>query len=228
METQTCQTDCLFLLTVYSPYVSYADSVCFFTDYERALNVKDRLQEKIEAFITEQQEYWKDRTFPITKYITPVVVVVKVPYSESDNVQPMYVDIIRKNTNVTPLQNLPSSGPGCWFDFLKSEQRNVDEKSGALCESLNDTSKVTQTMFQALYVVTDYFLGDDFLQSQVVGVFTDPSKAHDVQTKVAKNYGLDVLYNTYNDEHFIELVGFTDGKKIDPVEVNFHRMNIST
>ncbi len=235
MDTQTDNGDCLYLLTVYSHCVSYADSVCFFTDYERAVSVKTELQEKIDARMIEQKEYWKDRCWVNPEYVkeygNPLAVVVKVPYSEFDKVTQEYKDVVINTTNPRPLKELPSSGPGCWFDFLKSGKKEYDEKTGALCESVDahnaDTkTKGTQTKSHVLYVVTDFYMDENYSNSKVVGVFTDPELAQDAQAKVGASYGLDVVYGTWDDKHFVELVGL-DYKYIDPKEVEFHRMKIT-
>ena len=233
METQTDNGDCLYLLTVFSHSVSYADSVCFFTNYDRAINVKTELQEKIDAYMIEQKEYWKGRVWVNPKYVRdykghPTAVVLKVPYSELDQVTPEYRDIVEGIDNPRPLKELPSTGRGCWFDFLKSEKKGYDEKIGAICESFDALNKGTQTRFPALYVVTDYFINNDYLNSKLVGVFTDPALAQDAQAKVGANYGLDVVFGTWGDNHFVELAGFADDKQIDPEEISYYRMNIST
>ena len=233
METQTDNGDCLYLLAVFSHSVSYADSVCFFTDYERAVSVKTRLQEKIDAYMIEQKEYWKDRIWVNPEYVkdytgNPTATVLKILCSEFDKVTPEYKDIVESIENPRPLKELPSSGRGCWFDFLKSEKQQYDEKSGALCEIFDAHNKGTQTRFPALYVVTDYFINNDYLNSKLVGVFTDPALAQDAQAKVGAKYGLDVVFGTWNENHFVELVGFANDKQIDPEEISYYRMNIST
>jgi len=237
MDTQTENGDCLYLLTVFSHSVCYADSVCFFTDYERAVTVKTQLQDRIDAHLIEQKEYWKNRCWVNPKYVkdygNPIAVVVKVSYSELNKVTPEYVELVKNYTNPRPLKEIPSSGPGCWFDYLKSEKKEYDEKTGAVCESFDahnaetkNKSKGTQTRFPALYVVTDYFMDENYKNSKLIGVFTDPELAQDAQAKVGMIYGLDVVYSTYSDKNFVELIGLDD-KSIDPEEVQFHRMKIT-
>lgn len=235
METQTDNGDCLYLLTVYGHSVTYVDSVCFFTDYERANSIKTQLQEKVDAYLIEQKEYWKDRCWLNPKYVkdygNPTVVVVKVPYSELDKVTPGYADIMKNCTNPRPLKELPSSGHGCWFDHLKSAKNKYDEKTGALCETFDahnaDTkTKCTQTRNTTLYVVTDFYIDEDYMNSKIVGVFEDPELAQEAQAKVGKSYGLDVVHSTWGEKNFVELIGLDD-KNIDPEEVQFHRMKIT-
>jgi hypothetical protein len=157
MESQTDNGDCFYLLTVFSHSVCYVDSVCFFTDYKRAVSIKTQLQDRIDAYLIEQKEYWKDRCWVNPKYVkeygNPTVVVLTVPYSELDKATPEYSEIIRNYTNPRSLKDLPSSGPGCWFDYLKSEKKGYDEKTGAVCESFDAhnaeaeiKSKETQTI----------------------------------------------------------------------------------
>ena len=240
METQTDNGDCLYLLAVFSHCVSYADSVCFFTDYEHATSIKTRLQEKIDAYMKAQEEKWKDHYCWVNpKYVrnytgNPTAVVLKVPYSELDQVTDEYKDIVENTQNPRPLKELPSSGRGCWFDFLKSEKKDFDEKISALCEADNShnvatkvETKGTQTRFPALYAVTDYIMDNDYLNSKLIGVFTDPELAQDAQAKVGASYGLDVVFGTWNDKHFVELVGFANEKQIDPEEISYYRMRIS-
>lgn len=237
MESQTDNGDCLYLITVFSHIVSYADSVCFFTDYERAVRIKTQLQDRIDAYLIEQKEYWKDRCWVNPEYVkeygNPSVVILTVPYSELDKTTPEYSEIIKNYTNPRSLKDLPSSGPGCWFDYIKSAKKEYDEKAGALCETFDIhnaeakiTSKGTQTMFPTLYVVTDYIMDENYKNSKLIGVFTDPELAQDAQAKVGMSYGLDVVYNTWNDKHFVELIGMDD-MSIDPEEVQYYRMKIT-
>lgn len=256
METQTDNGDCLYLLTVFSHNVYYADSVCFFTNYERAVNVKERLQEKIDARMKVLKESRKEQyCWVIPEYArnytgNPTAVVLKVPYSELDQPMPEYKDIVENTKNPRPLKEFTSSGLCCWFDFLTLEKKAYDEKIGALCETSdahNAEAKIqstgTQTRFPSLFVVTDFFIDENYLNSKLIGVFTDPELAQDAQAKVGASYGLDVVFRTWNDKHcvelvpfvvdtyrdkqFVELVGLVDDKKIDPEEVNYYRMRIS-
>lgn len=234
MESQTNNGDCLYLLTVFSHSLSYADSVCFFTDYQRAVSIKTKLQEKIDSYMIEQKEYWKDRCFVNPEYVkeygNPTAVVVRIPFDELDQVSRKYADIVKNQVNPRPLKELPSSGPGCWFDYLKSAKKDHDDKAGALCESINNAHKAhtktkgTQTRPSTLYVVTDFHMDEDFLNSKIIGVFTDPELAQDAQSKVGASYGMDVVFSTWSEKHFVELVGLED---VDPKEVDYLRMKIS-
>lgn len=230
METQTDNGDCLYLLTVYSHCVYYADTVCFFTDYERVVSVKTKLQEKIDAHIIQQKKYWKDRCWVNPNYVrdygNPIVVVVPVPYSELDEVQPEYRDIVEKYKNERPLKEIPSSGPGCWFDHLKRAKKEYDEKTGALCQLLDDNCATTQTRLHELYVVTNFYMDENYSNSKLIGVFNDPEMAQEAQAKVGQSYGLDVVYGTWNEKNFVELVGIGN-ESIDPEEVQYHRMKIT-
>lgn len=235
METQTDNGDCLYLLTVFSCSVCYVDSICFFTNFERANNIKMQLQEKIDAYIVKQKNYWKDRYWVNPKYVkedgNPTAIVVKVPYSKLDKVTHEYVDIVKNYTNSRPLKDIPSSGTGCWFDYMKTAKKEYDKKTGASCENFDahnavTKTKCTQTRNSTLYVVTDFYIDEDYMNSKVVGVFVDPELAQDAQAKVGKYYGLDVVHSTWGEKHFIELIGL-DGTNIDPEEVHYHRMKIT-
>lgn len=233
---QTENGDGLYLLTVYGHSVIYADSVCFFTDYEKALRVQKDLQDKIDIYKKEEKEHWKDRCWVNPKYVSkeygnPTAVVVKVSYDEFDKVRPEYADIIKNQINPRPLKEIPSSGPGCWFDSLKSAKKRYDEKVGALCDSLDGhnaytKTKGTQTSPSSLYVVTDYHMDDDYMNSKIIGVFTDPELAQDAQSKVGASYGLDVVHGTWSEKNFVELIGFDCNESIDPKEINYYRMKI--
>jgi hypothetical protein len=230
METQTDQGDCIFLLTVFCPYAYGSESLCFFTDYERALSSKKKLQEVIDAYEKSDKEYSDNsciRVNPILvkEYGKPIAEVVKVLYSDFDKVTTGYTDIVTRYKNPWPLQDLPSSGRGCWFDFLKSEKKGYEQKQGALCETIDQVTKGTQTRFQAMYVVTDFMADDNYLNSQVIGVFTDPELAQDAQAKVAKSYGV-VHYSSFGDKNFVELVGFTSDENINPHTIEYRKTSI--
>jgi hypothetical protein len=226
-QCQTVQTEQrdLYLMIVYSPYVSYAETVCFFTDYERALDEQTKLQVKIDAYQQKEKEYWKGRVWfpePPPVYGNPTVEIVKLVYADIDKVNPKYADVVQNVKNNKSLDSCPSTGTGCWFDFLKDQKKVFDDKVGTVVEtepSDNDDNVATkgiQTMFPAFYLVIDYILEDHYRKSQVVGIFSDPQLAHSVQGKVLASYGMDIVFSTIGDEHYVSLNAFMSDKCFDP------------
>lgn len=197
----------LYFLVVFSPYLAYCESVCFFTNYERAIVEKIKLQEKIDIYQAKQKEYWKGRVWyaePPPQYDNPKAEVITIKYEDIDTVNPLYIDISETYNTKTALDETPSTGYGCWFDFLKDQKKQL--------------SKRTEGSQQALYPVVHYCLREKYLDSQVVGVFTDPETAYNVQSKILLSYGMDVVFSTYDDKHYVCLYGYIDDKHIDPEE----------
>lgn len=235
MECQTDQSHCMYLLVVYSPYRFNCETICFFTNYERALGEKLKLQEKIDAHEIKQKNYWKGRVWypgPQVEYGNPKAEVVQVTCKSVGKVNPLYQDIVKNVEHKKPLASIPSSGRGCWFDYLKKQKIVYDNKKGAIVESVphhhEDTSKqketkATQTMPTTMWIVIDFFMDEHYEKSQIVGLFADPQEAHDVQGKVLASYGMDdLVLSTYSDDHFVELCGLGFEDSIDPEEPN-HR-----
>lgn len=222
---QTVQTD-LYLMVVYSPYLSYAETVCFFSDYERALDEQAKLQVKVDAYQQKEKEYWKGRVWypePPPVYGNPTVEIVKLAYADIDKVNPLYVDTVANVKTNKSLDSCPTTGRGCWFDFLKDQKKAVDDKVGAVVEteppSDNDdnvATKGTQTMYPAIYLVIDFILQENYRESQVVGVFSDPQLAHSVQGKVLASYGMDIEWSTIGEEHYVALYAYINDKCFDP------------
>lgn len=205
----------LYHVAVFGPYATNAENLGFFTSYERAVSEKAKLQEKIDAFELRDKEYWKGRIWsakPSPEYGNPTVEIVKVMVEDIDTgkVHPDYVDAVAKYENRRPLASLPSSGKGCWFDFLREQKKVFDEGDDGV--------------FRPMYVVTDFFLEKDYRKSQVVGVFRDPELAHDVQGKVLAMYSIGVECDTtMNGEHYVGLCAFTKSDEIDPEELYYAR-----
>jgi hypothetical protein len=208
------QSDNLYLLIVFSPYLTYCESVCFFTNYERAITEKAKLQEKIELYQAKQKEYWKGRVWypePLPVYGNPLAEVVTIRYEDLDKVNPKYLDTIKEFNIKTPLNTLPSTGYSCWFDFLKEQKKVFDE-------SVSNDMLQTKRRFPPMYLVVDFCLESDYVNSRIIGLFADPETAYNVQSKVLASYGMDVVFSTYDDKHYVPLYGYTDGTIIDSDE----------
>lgn len=198
-----------YLLIVFGPYVCYCEYVCLYTDYEQAIIEKVKLQEKIDVYQTNQKDYWKGRVWypePKPEYGNPKVEVVTIKYDDFNKVNSLYIDIIDKNNITTPLDKTPSTGFDCWFDFLKDQKKEFDKQS-------SDT--ITRT-FYPMYLVIDFFLIEDYANSKVIGCFTDPETAYNVQSKVLASYGMDIVTETYDDKHYVPLYGCIDDTNFNP------------
>lgn len=207
MDSENNKSKDLHLLIVFSPYLSYCESVCFFTDYERAIVEKSKLQEKIDIYQIKQKEYWKDRviyTHEFPEYDNPQATVITIKSNDIDVINPLYKDIIENYHITIPLDETPSTGNGCWFDFLKEQKKEFSNRIG-------ETN-------QAMYLVVDFMLKENFKNSQVVGVFRNPETAYNIQSKVLLSYGMDVVFSTIDDKHYVSLHGYIDDKAIDPEE----------
>jgi hypothetical protein len=221
-ETQTDNSECIYVLSVFHSFTSYSENLCLFTDYQRALNEQKKLQEKIDAY-----QKTKDM---FQKYKTPIVDVTKVKYCDFDKVHPEYADIVEKYEIKQPLMSIPSSGQGCWYEFLQNKTKDYEKRIGTLIEDVNDDitnnkkTKALQTRFQEMYIVTDFYGLKDISQSKIIGIFTNPRIAHEVQTKVLDSYAMDVYFTTYNEDHLVELQGFTNNDVIDPEVVYYRRI----
>jgi hypothetical protein len=186
--------------------------VCWFTNYERAISEKAKLQEKIDLYQVKQKEYWKGRVWypePLPEYGNPLAEVVTIRYDDIDKVNPKYLDIIEKFNIKTPLNALPSTGYRCWFDFLK-EQKQVFDKTTS-----------SEKKFPPMYLVVDFCLGGDYVNSKIIGLFADPETAYNVQSKVLASYGMDIEFGTYDDKHYVPLYGYTNNNSIDPDEPDY-------
>lgn len=211
------QFDNLYLLIVFAPYVAYCETVCFFTNIERAITEKVKLQEKIDIYQAKQKEYWKGRVWypePPPKYGNPIAEVVTIRYEDIDKVNQKYQGVIENLTIKTPLDMTPSTGSGCWFDFLKEQKKVFNE-------TISNNVKQTQTKFPRMYLVIDFCLQGEYVNSKVIGLFTDPETAYNVQSTVLSSYGMDVVFGTYDDKHYIPLYGYIDDTSIDPDEAYY-------
>lgn len=205
MDDPENKTEDLYLLIVFSPYICYCESVCFFTNDVCANKEKRKLQKKIDIYQAKEKEYWKERVYyPVSppQYTNPKAEIVKVKSEDIDRINPLYIDIINNYDIKTPLDKTPSTGKGCWFDFLKNQKKEYGKR----------------TTERALYPVIDYFLKEKYLDSQVVGVFTNPETAYNVQSKILTSYGMNIVYSTYDDKHYVSLYGYIGDKYIDPEE----------
>jgi hypothetical protein len=209
MDVQIDISQDLYLLIVFAPSVTYCETGSFFTNYERAITEKLKLQEKIDLYQAKEKEYWKGRVFypePPPEYGNPIAEVVTIRYEDIDKVNPKYQHINEKFNIKTPLNTTPTTGHRCWFDFLKEQKQVFDEKSERFSK------------FPRLFLVIDYCFGGDYVNSKIVGLFTDPEIAYNVQSKVLASYGMDVVFGTYDDKHYVPLYGYVDDKCIDPDE----------
>lgn len=235
-NNMACQTDinsdCLYHMVVFSHNYVYCENITFFTRYERAMKEKVKLQEKIDTYQTKEKEYWKGRVHypecePQAEYNNPMVEIIKVMYRDFDKVSQEYIDAFEKHISKNHLMSISSSGKGCWFDYLKSAKKGYDNKSGAIVENVEDitfsnqNNKVTQTMFPAMYVVTDFYLGQEYYKSRIIGIFSDPQVAHDVQGRILASYGMDQMFSCINDKHHVELCAFVNNDCIDPDEPKY-------
>ena len=200
----------LYLLIVFAPYVRPCETVCFFSNYERAITEKVKLQEKIDIYQAKEKEYWKGRVWypePPPNYGNPIAEVVTIRYEDIDKVHPKYQDTIKNFEVKTPLNATPSTGSGCWFDFLKQQKKVFD-----------DDMKQTPTKLLRMCLVIDFCLNEEYVNSKIIGLFTDPEAAYNVQSKVLSAYGMDILFGTYDDKHYVPLYGYINNNCIDPDE----------
>lgn len=202
------QIDEGYLLVVYAPYLCYCEYVCFYTNYEQAIKEKLKLQEKINVYQEIEKEHWKGRVWypePKPEYGNPKVEVVSIKYDEFNKVNLSYLDVIKKYNITTPLDKTPSTGTGCWFNFLKDQKQMFDKQS-------------SKQSFFPMYLVIDFFLKEEYTNSTIVGFFRDPEMAYNVQSKVLSSYGMDVVFGTYDEKHYVSLYGCIDDTNINPEE----------
>lgn len=229
MEVQTTNSDCVYVLSVFHPLVTFAETVAIFTNYERAIHEQRQLQEAL-------NEYWKrlEANEGVTyisfikrpKYNAPIADVTKVAYSDFDKMNPKYVE--KEEELLQSFNNMPYTGRGCWFDYLKKKQIDCDERNGDIIETY-ENNKGVQTRFPEMYVVTHFHGGNDANKSELIGIYTNPKLAHNVQASVLHNNGRDVLFSTFyptiehgiERESFVELVAF---EHIDPKTVTYRRL----
>ncbi len=190
------------VLSVFHPNTIFSDTVCIFTDHSRATKEKNVLQDAIDATWAKAA-----RDAP-----NPIVDLTSFDKDDMDKIHPNYLDRVENQLLKNPLASIPSSGQGCWFDYLKSEEKHYHE-----------TTEHTD-----MYVVTDFLnmCPDDKFHhkdSQVVGVFRNPAKAYEVQQKILQGYKvIDTCWpSSFTQYHFVELQGFVGGKGVDPQVVEY-------
>lgn len=186
----------IHILSVFHPCTIYAANVCVFTDANRAQREQESLQVIIDDICSQRQVQESDK---------PIANLTSLQRRDFDKVHPDCLYMVSNEHHKHPLASIESSGPGCWFGWL-----NAQEKNGT----------------NGMYVVTDFFGKDAngkcvHTNSRVIGVFTNPTTAHEIQGKVLQSYGMDSLYNTYDKHHLVELQGFIGTKQLDPEVVEY-------